>query len=87
MARQMAPPAMAMAAAVHGAVAGDAATGLTPLQHLPALKGDYERIELGDPRTAVHQQRLSKLIADTEQWVTAARQAMEMRKPPAEEGA
>lgn len=38
---------LAMAAAVHAAATGDATTSLAPLQHLPALKGDY--FPLTDP--------------------------------------
>lgn len=42
---------------------------------VPALKQDWERVQLGDPRTAAHQQRLQKVIDETAQWLAAARQA------------
>ncbi|MGD0262598.1 MAG: sialate O-acetylesterase [Verrucomicrobiota bacterium] len=43
---------------------------------VPALKKDYERVELGDPRTALHQQRLEQVLKETERWLAAARQAL-----------
>lgn len=43
---------------------------------VPALKQDYELVQLGDPRAALHQQRLDKVIGETEQWVAAARKAL-----------
>ena len=33
-------------------------------------------MELGDPRTLLHQQRLEKTLSETEQWLAAARQAL-----------
>jgi len=46
---------------------------------VPALKHEYERVQLGDPRTAAHQQRLEKVLQETEQWQAAARQALTAR--------
>src|ERR1035438_8279465 len=43
---------------------------------VPALKKEYDLVELGDPRTAPHQQRLEQVLQATEQWLAAARQAM-----------
>ncbi len=43
---------------------------------VPALKRDYELVELGDPRTEAHQRRLEKTLEETEQWVAAARRAL-----------
>ncbi len=43
---------------------------------VPALKRDCELVQLGDPRTAAHQERLAKVIADTERWVTDARKSL-----------
>ena len=42
---------------------------------VPALKREYDLVQLGDPRTSPHQQRLEKVLADTEQWIAAARKA------------
>jgi len=47
---------------------------------VPALKQQYELVQLGDPRTARHQQRLEQVLQETEQWVAAAREAMTGRK-------
>ena len=43
---------------------------------VPALKAEYERVQLADPRTAAHQQRLEQTLKETQQWVDAARKAM-----------
>jgi sialate O-acetylesterase len=43
---------------------------------VPALKKEYELVELGDPRSALHQQRLEQVLKETEQWLGAARQAL-----------
>ncbi len=40
-----------------------------------SLKHEYELVQLGDPRTALHQQRLEKVLADTDQWISMARKA------------
>jgi sialate O-acetylesterase len=46
---------------------------------VPALKHEYERVQLGDPRTAAHQQRLEQVLQETERWQAAARQALTAR--------
>ncbi|MCC6823854.1 MAG: 9-O-acetylesterase [Verrucomicrobia subdivision 3 bacterium] len=43
---------------------------------VPALKSEYELVQLGDPRTPAHQQRLQQTLQATEQWLAAARQAL-----------
>ena len=43
---------------------------------VPALKAEYERVQLGDPRTALHQQRLEETLKETQQWMDAARKAL-----------
>ncbi len=43
---------------------------------VPALKKEYELVQLGDPRTAVHQQRLGQVLQETERWLAAGRQAL-----------
>ncbi len=43
---------------------------------VPALKDEYEKVQLGDPRTALHQQRLGQTLDQFEQWDQAARKAM-----------
>jgi sialate O-acetylesterase len=47
---------------------------------VPALAKDYERVQLGDPRTALHRQRLEKTLTEVQDWLTAARQAMDGNK-------
>jgi sialate O-acetylesterase len=51
---------------------------------VPALKSEFERVQLGDPRTAPHQERLGQVLVATEQWLAAARQALNQRNlvPP-----
>ena len=46
---------------------------------VPALKQEYERVQTGDPRTPLHQQRLQQTLDQYEQWLQAARQAMTAR--------
>jgi sialate O-acetylesterase len=46
---------------------------------VPALKKEYELVELGDPRTAPHQKRLEQVLNETDQWLAAARQALTAR--------
>ena len=46
---------------------------------VPVLKKEYELLQLGDPRTAAHQQRLEQVLKETEQWLAAARQALTQR--------
>jgi len=43
---------------------------------VPALKAEYEKVQLGDPRSALHQQRLAQTLDRFEQWNQAARKAM-----------
>jgi sialate O-acetylesterase len=43
---------------------------------VPALKREYESVELGDPRTVPHQQRLEQVLQETERWLAAARKAL-----------
>ena len=43
---------------------------------VPALKADHERVQLGDPRSPLHHQRLERTLQATEQWLGAARQAL-----------
>jgi sialate O-acetylesterase len=45
-----------------------------------ALKRDYELVQLGDPRTQARRQRLGKVVAETEEWLAVARQAMAQGK-------
>ena len=42
----------------------------------PALAKDYEHVQLADPTTPLHQQRLKQTLDETEQWLASARQAM-----------
>lgn len=51
---------------------------------VPALKRDYELVQLGDPRSSLHQQRLEQVLRETERWLLSARQALADRKlvPP-----
>jgi sialate O-acetylesterase len=46
---------------------------------VPALKKELELVELGDPRTARHQQRLDQVLKATDQWLAEARQALTKR--------
>jgi len=46
---------------------------------VPALKQEYERLRLADPRTPAHQERLEQVLHDTERWLAAARQALTHR--------
>jgi sialate O-acetylesterase len=41
-----------------------------------ALQKEYERVQLADPRTTPHQQRLEQTLRETDQWLIAARQAL-----------
>jgi len=42
----------------------------------PALNSDYEKVQLADPRTERHQQRLKETLDETERWLASARQAL-----------
>jgi sialate O-acetylesterase len=46
---------------------------------VPALKREYELVQLGDPRATAHQQRLEQVLQETERWQAAARQALTAR--------
>ena len=48
---------------------------------VPALKQEYELVQLGDPRTPAHQQRLEQVLQETEQWLAAARKALDRTQP------
>ncbi len=43
---------------------------------VPALKRDYDLIELGDPKTAVHQQHLASFLDQTATWLESGRNAL-----------
>jgi len=43
---------------------------------VPALATEYEQVQLGDPRTALHQQRLEATLKEVEQWLGDSRQAL-----------
>ncbi len=43
---------------------------------VPALKKDYERVRLGDPRDPLHQARLEGVLKTNEQWLAQARKAL-----------
>ena len=47
---------------------------------VPALKRDYELVQLSDPRTVLHEQRLEQVLQETERWLAAARQALTEHK-------
>jgi sialate O-acetylesterase len=48
---------------------------------VPALKSDFERVQLADARTAPHRERLEQTLNETQRWLEAARQALAARKP------
>ena len=48
---------------------------------VPALKSDYERVEIGDPRSDLHRQRLQPTLDQFDHWLVAARQAMNSQTP------
>lgn len=43
---------------------------------VPALKSEYERVQLGDPRSQLHHQRVAQTLDQFDQWNQAARKAM-----------
>lgn len=47
---------------------------------VPALSKDYERVQLGDPRTGLHRERLQKTLTEVQDWLGTARQAMDANK-------
>ncbi len=47
---------------------------------VPSLKHDSELVQLADPRTPLHQQRLEQTLDETERWLDAARKALTQRE-------
>lgn len=43
---------------------------------VPGLSKEYQQVQLADPKSSLHQERLAGVLDDTEKWVAAARQAM-----------
>ncbi len=43
---------------------------------VPALQQEYKKVQLGDPRTPAHQQRLEQVLQEAERWLATARQAL-----------
>jgi sialate O-acetylesterase len=43
---------------------------------IPALRSEYEQVQLADPSSAPHRQRLSQTLDETEHWIASARQAL-----------
>jgi sialate O-acetylesterase len=59
----------------------------TPLEGYaatPALAGEYDQVQLADPTTTRHQERLKQALDDTEHWLASARDALAARSlvPP-----
>ena len=50
----------------------------------PALSHEYERVQLADPNTSRHEQRLKRILDETQEWLASARQALADRSlvPP-----
>jgi sialate O-acetylesterase len=46
---------------------------------VPALEKDYLKIQLGDPRTSIHSEKLTEFLSKTEQWLTQAREAAQQK--------
>ena len=46
---------------------------------VPDLAKEYEKVQLGDPRARLHQERLAQILDGTGQWLAAARKAMEQQ--------
>ena len=51
---------------------------------VPALKHEFELVQLADPRAPAHQQRLQLVLDETEHWLDSARKALAQRSvvPP-----
>jgi sialate O-acetylesterase len=47
---------------------------------VPALRKESERVQMGDPRTKAHQDRLGEFLATTEKWLTEAKTALNQQK-------
>jgi len=45
----------------------------------PALREEYEQVQLADPNALPHQQRLKQTLDETEHWLASARQALANR--------
>jgi sialate O-acetylesterase len=43
---------------------------------VPALKRDYDLLQIADPRTKIHQERVEQVLNATERWLGEARQAL-----------
>jgi len=48
---------------------------------VPALKNEYEQVQLADPRSGLHQQRMQQTLDQFEQWLQAARKATAAQEP------
>jgi sialate O-acetylesterase len=49
---------------------------------VPALKHEYELVQLADARTERHRQRLEQTLNETEQWLSATKQAVAQKTNP-----
>lgn len=47
---------------------------------VPALKKDYERVQMSDPTTELHRQHLQATLDEYTKWLKAARQALDSRE-------
>jgi sialate O-acetylesterase len=43
---------------------------------VPALKQEYDSVQLADPRSSIHEQKLGRTLDETEHWLAEARKAM-----------
>ncbi|HZI31608.1 MAG TPA: sialate O-acetylesterase, partial [Candidatus Binatia bacterium] len=43
---------------------------------VPALKEQYQRVQLGDPRTELHQEKLKQTLDQYEEWLQSARKSL-----------
>lgn len=46
---------------------------------VPALKREYELVQLADARSDLHRERVEQTLTETEQWLTAARQSLSQK--------
>lgn len=51
---------------------------------VPALKNEFEKVQLGDPKTAAHRERLAQTLDEFEKWNQSAHKAMDAQQvvPP-----
>lgn len=49
---------------------------------VPALKHEYELVQLADARSDLHQARLEQTLSETEQWLAATKQALSQKTSP-----